>query len=250
MTNSNEMRPGTTALVTGASSGIGRAIAEGLLDRGTNVICVSRNTDPLEGVGDGRAGLAHLLAADVSDPDAMAGLPDRLPPELSEIDILIASAGSDVGGRRRFDEGAMEDWAQTIDTNVIGLMRCCHAVLPGMLERGRGHIVTLGSVAGLGTYAGGSVYSASKYAVRAFTESLRKDYLTDPIRITEILPGLIRTGFAQARHRGDQGKADAFYDAAPAALEPEDVAAAVFFALEQPAQVNIGQIVVTPTGNK
>ncbi len=250
MTQPETMKSGAVALVTGASNGIGRAVAEGLLSRGLRVIATARGEARLRDLCSEWPDRAYPLVLDVSDATAMAGLIDALPAELSEVDILVANAGSDVGGRRRFDQGAMADWAATVETNVTGLMRACHAVLPGMLARGRGHLVTLGSVAGLSTYESGSVYSATKYAVRAFTESLRKDYLTDPIRITEILPGLVRTGFAEARHRGDSAKAAAFYDGAPATITAEDIAAAVFFALEQPAEVNIAQIVVTPTGNK
>ena len=250
MSTSEAMKPGTVCLVTGASVGIGRAIAESLLARGHRVICVARNKDKLTAVFAEYGENALLLSLDVTDGPAVAGLVDTLDPAWREIEVLVANAGSDVGGRRRFDQGAMADWASTIDTNVTGLMRFCHALLPGMLERRRGHIVTLGSIAGLETYAGGAVYSATKYAVRAFTEALRKDYRQEPIRITEILPGLVRTGFAEARFKGDADKAAAFYDSFPAALSAEDIAAAVIFALEQLPQVNIGQIVVTPTGDK
>jgi NADP-dependent 3-hydroxy acid dehydrogenase YdfG len=119
-----------------------------------------------------------------------------------------------------------------------------------MLERGRGHVVTLGSVAGLSTYEGGAIYAPSKHAVHAFTNSLRHDYSQDPVRITEILPGMVRTGFAAARHKGDTATADAFYDGWPDYLSAADVSAAVMFALSQPDGVNIAQIVVTPTGDK
>jgi NADP-dependent 3-hydroxy acid dehydrogenase YdfG len=190
------------------------------------------------------------LALDVTDAAAVAALPESLPAGFSEIDILIASAGSDVGGRKAFGEGKMEDWAGTIETNVTGLMRLCHSVIPGMLARGRGHLVTIGSVAGLKTYPGGAVYSASKHAVRAFTEALRHDYCNDPIRITEILPGMVRTGFAEARHYGDSAKAAAFYDSFPATLSAEDIAESILFALAQPDHVDIAQIVITPTGDK
>jgi len=241
---------GAVALVTGASSGIGQATAIALLDRGLKVICAGRRGDLLGEVFSAYGDAALTLALDVTDGEAVAALPTTLPGGFSEIDILIAAAGSDIGGRRRFDEGEIADWAGTIEVNVNGLLRVCHAVLPGMLARGRGHVVTLGSIAGLRTYAGGSAYGPSKYAVRAFTDALRLDYKHDPIRITEILPGLVRTRFAEARHRGDSDRAATFYDSAAATLKPEDIAAAILFALEQPHGVNIAQIVVTPTGDK
>lgn len=250
MTSSTILAPGAVALVTGASSGIGRAVARDLLARGLKVVCAGRHRAVLEEAFAADGDDAFALELDVRDTGRVAERLAALPPEFAAIDILVANAGSDVGGRRRFDEGAMADWAGTIETNVTGLMATCHATIPGMLGRGRGHVVTIGSVSGLSTYAHGAAYAASKYAVRAFTECLRKDYKRDPIRITEILPGLVRTGFAQARNHGDAAKAEAFYDSFPAWLEPEDIAAAVAYALGAPGHVNIAQVVVTPTGDK
>ena len=237
-------------MVTGASSGIGQAIAEALLDRGHRVICAARRLDRLQELYGTRGETVFCLALDVTDQDAVAGLIAGLPEAWRKIDILIANAGSDVGGRQRFDQYEAAHFAQTIETNVVGLLAICHAVLPGMLARESGHIVTLGSIAGLSTYSGGTVYGASKYAVRAFTEALRKDFKTNPLRITEILPGLVRTGFAEARHQGDAERAQAFYDSFPDALSAGDIAEAILFALEQPPRVNIAQIVVTPTLDK
>jgi 3-hydroxy acid dehydrogenase/malonic semialdehyde reductase len=192
-------------------------------------------------------GRGHAVVLDVTDVRSVSSLMDRLPDHLRNIDILVASAGHDTGGRRRFDEGDAQEWADIIETNVNGMMRICHCVLPGMLSRGRGHIVTMGSVNGLETYSGGSVYCASKFAVRAFTEALRADYKDTPLRITEILPGLVRTGFAAARWHGDTVAGDAWYDSAPQTLEAEDVADCVVFALQAPAHVTVAQLVVVPT---
>ena len=250
MSTSSVMTPGSIALVTGASSGIGQAVAEQLMDAGLKVICLGRDQEKLDRLFARRGANALPLALDVTDTDFAAALENSLPDDWREIDILIASAGSDVGGRRRFDEGDMEDWAQTIETNVTGLMRVCYALLPAMLERGRGHVVALGSVAGLYTYPGSAAYAPSKHAVHAFTDSLRKDFPSAPVRITEIMPGLVRTGFASARHKGDTAKADAWYDNSPAYLTAQDVAASVMFALSQPDSVNIAQILVMPTGDK
>ncbi len=250
MTARPVVEQGAVCLVTGASRGIGRAIAEALLDRGLRVIAAARGRDGLETAFAGHGENVLTVPLDVTDSEAVAGFMESLPEEWRTIDVLIANAGSDVGGRQHFADGRIEDWVSTIDVNVSGLMRVCHAVLPGMSERRHGHVVTLGSVAGTKTYAGGAAYATSKHAVRAFSESLRHDYQTSPVRITEILPGLVRTDFAQARHRGDSDKAQAFYDAAPATLAADDIAAAVMYALEQPPHVNIAQIVVTPTGDK
>ena len=250
MVDKGILQPEAVALVTGASSGIGSAVAKSLLETGMRVVCVARNAARLDEVVATCPERAISLSVDVTDTAAVAGMIEALPEDWRAIDVLVANAGSDVGGRRRFDEGEIADWTSTVETNVAGVMRVCHAVIPGMLQRGRGHVVIMGSIAGLNTYAGGSSYAASKHAVHAFTDSLRKDYSTDPIRITEILPGLVRTGFAEARHKGDSEKADAFYDSFPAALEAEDIAASVMFALGQPQSVNIAQIVVMPTENK
>ena len=250
MTGPDTLQPGRIALVTGASRGIGLAIADRLLAEGLKVIFAARSEAALAALSAERGAKALPLALDVADDRAVAALPESLPEGWRDVDVLVANAGSDVGGRQRFDQGQADDWTSTMEINVNGVIRVCHAVIPGMLARGRGHVVTLGSIAGLATYGGGAIYAASKHAVRAFTEGLRKDYKTDPIRITEILPGLVRSGFAEARYRGDRDKAAAFYDSFPAALEPDDIAAATLFALGQPQHINISQIVVTPTGDK
>lgn len=172
---------------------------------------------------------------------------DNLPDELREIDILINNAGHDVGGRRRFENGAIEDWAAIIDTNVTGMMRVSHAVIPGMASRGRGHIINMGSIAGVKANPEGSVYSASKHAVHGFSNSLRLDFAGSGIRVTEILPGVARTDFGSARWRGDLAQAKAFYDSFESVLTAEDVAGCVVFALEQPPHVVIAQLVVVPS---
>lgn len=241
------LRPGAVALVTGASAGIGAATAAALAREGGRVICAARDMDRLEAlaaeIGEG----AHALRLDVADGASVAGAIERLPADLREIDILIACAGSDLGGRQRFDAGDMEEWAATIETNVTGTIRMCHAVIPGMLARGRGHVVTLGSVAGLRPQPSGAVYSASKFAVRALTEALRADYADTDLRVTEILPGLTRTEFAKRRHHGDAARGEAFYDRFPQSLTADDIARAIVYALAQPTHVTIAQMVVVPT---
>ncbi len=244
------LRPGAVALVAGASAGIDAAIAEALAAKGARVICASRNRERLDALVARLGADCHALGLDVTDAASPASLIARLPEDLREIDILVACAGHDRGGRRRFDLGEVEEWADIIDTNVTGMIRVCHAVIPGMVAKGRGHVVTLGSVAGLRTYPGGSIYAASKFAVRAFTEALRKDYNDSDLRITEILPGLTRTEFATTRHHGDAAAGEAFYDAAPQTLAAEDIARCVVFALEVPGQVTIAQIVVVPTRDR
>ncbi len=247
MTDDGILRPGAVALVAGASAGIGAATAEALVEKGARVVCASRTKARLDELVARLGAHAQALELDVADPASVAGLSARLPEDLRAIDILIVCAGHDVGGRQRFDLGEVEDWAGIIETNVTGMIRVCHAVVPGMVERGRGHVVTLGSTAGLTTYKGGTSYNASKFAVRGFTEALRKDYADSDLRITEILPGLVRTEFAGRRFRGDTAKGAAYYDSFPGAMEPEDIARAIVYALEQPARVTVAQMVVVPT---
>ena len=244
------LRPGALALVTGASSGIGYAIAQQLLAHGVRVIGVARDLERLQREFQPQPHDLLLRSLDVCDGAQVSDFVNALPASWQDIDILVANAGSDRGGRRRFDIGHIEDWVSTIDTNVTGLMRVCHAVIPGMLKRQRGHVVTLGSTSGLSVYEGGTAYAASKHAVHAFTDCLRLDYRDAPLRITEILPGLVRTGFALARNPEDEAGAQAFYDSAKATLDSEHIAAATLFALQQPLEVNVAQILVTPTGNK
>ncbi len=241
------LKPGAVALVVGASSGIGAAVARQLAAQQVRVICAGRSRDRLEALAAELGQGAVALQLDVCDDESVGSLLDRLPADLRAIDILINGAGHDRGGRRPFDEGEMADWAAIIDVNVTGMMRVCHQVIPGMRRRGRGHVVNIGSVAGLITYPGGSIYAASKHAVRAFTDGLRRDYAATDLRITEILPGLTRTDFAINRWQDEPGRAKAFYDDAPGVLEPEDVASSVVFALQQPDHVNIAQILVMPT---
>ena len=204
------LQAGAIGLVTGAAAARrrGRRPARG---QGVRVIRAGRRLERLGALVERLGASACALQLDVTDARSAATLLERLPAELRAIDILVNSAGHDVGGRRRFDLGDLEEWASIIETNVTGLIRVTHAVAAGMVARGRGHIVNLGSVAGLRVYRSGSIYNASKFAVRAFTEGLRMDYADTDIRVTEILPGLTRTGFAAARFHGDRQRGEDYY---------------------------------------
>jgi len=242
------LRPGAVALVTGASSGIGEALAHALAERGLRVIATARKRERLAKLVR-RHGKAVLpLALDVCDGKATQGLLKALPAAWRAVDILVNNAGSDVGGRRRFPEGAIADWAATMATNVTGLMRVTHALLPGMLKRGRGHIVNLGSIAALRPVAGIVAYNTSKAAVHMFSDSLRAELKGTPIRVSEIMPGTARSGFAEARWRGDKATAERFYASFEALLSVEDVVRAILFALEQPQKVVVAQLLLLPLG--
>jgi 3-hydroxy acid dehydrogenase / malonic semialdehyde reductase len=234
---------GAVALVTGASSGIGAETVKELAALGCKVICAGRRRDKLEEAAKPVGG--HVLELDVTSRKSVESLIDRLPAPWREIDILVNNAGHDTGGRRRFDEGTLDEWESIIETNVIGLVRVTRVVIPGMIARDRGHVVNIGSISGYKPYAGGTLYAGSKFAVHGFSESLRLDYRNSGVRVTEILPGMVRTGFATARW-GDATRAKKFYDDFGVCLNPEDVARTVAFAVQQPKHVVISQLVVVP----
>jgi len=159
---------------------------------------------------------------------------------------LVNNAGHDIGGRTRFDVGSADDWADIIHTNLIGLMRVTRSVLPGMVERKRGDIVNMGSISALRMVPDMAPYSASKAGVHMLSDIIRGELAQTPIRVTEILPGLTRTGIVRTRYRGDVAQEKAYFDQFEMALDPKDVARTVIFALSQPPEVQIAQIVVLP----
>lgn len=246
MAEENHPRKESVALVTGAGGGIGEAVAEALAKIGCRVVCAGRRIDRLEAVARRIGHSTYAVQLDVTDQNSVDGLFDRLPRELHEIDILVNNAGHDIGGRQRFDEGVMADWHNIIETNVVGLIHVTHKLISGMVARDRGHIVNLGSIAGTRGYAGGTLYAGSKFAVHGFSESLRLDFRNTGIRVTEIMPGMVHTDFAFNRWRGDQGRAENFYQEFGVCLTPADVARTVVFAVQQPSHVVIAQLVVVP----
>lgn len=233
-------------LVAGASSGIGAAAVERLLAEGARVIAAARRMDRLHKLAKDRPGHCLPLQLDVADPASAASIIERMPEGWRNIYGVVVCAGHDTGGRARFDEADAETWTNIIETNVNGTIRVCRAVIDKMAKRGNGHIVTLGSTAGVRVYPGGSIYNASKFAVRAFTDGLRLDFGQTDIRVTEILPGLTRTEFAKSRW-GDDGRAQNFYDNAPGTLVPEDIADAILYAMTAPENVNVSQLLIEPT---
>lgn len=249
MSNASRPSHNAVALVTGAGGGIGAAVARALANIGCRVVCAGRRRRRLEEVAGGLGDHGLAVELDVTDAAAVKSLPGRLPPDWREVEILVNNAGHDRGGRRRFHEGEPEDWADIIDTNVTGLMRVTRAFIDGMRARDRGHVVNVGSIAGTRPYATGTLYAASKHAVHGFSESLRLDYVDSGIRVTEILPGMVRTDFAYHRS-GDAEQARRFYQEFGVCLDPEDVARAVTYAVQQPAHVVISQIVVVPISQR
>jgi len=237
------------ALVTGASSGIGAATAEALVAAGWGVIAAARRADRLAALAARLGPACHAAALDVTRDQSVAALLAGLPASFRTIDLLVNNAGHDVGGRRRFDEGDLAEWQAIVDTNLAGMIRVTHAVVPAMLARRRGHIVNVGSVAGRTGFAGLSIYAATKFAVHGFSDSLRKDFRGQGVRVSEILPGLVRTEFAATRWKGDAAKADSFYAAGKGTLAPADIARAIVYCVEQPPEVTVAEMTIVPTGD-
>ena len=223
---------GKTAIVTGASSGIGQAIAEALKRQGVRVAGGARRTALLE--------TEVALELDVTDPASCENFVHQAVDRLGGLDILVNNAGLGLG-RDPFDHSTEQDEETVLETNVHGVLRMTRLCLPHL--RDGGHIVNMGSVAGREPYQNAAVYITSKFAVRGFTYALRQDLLGRPIHLTTVDPGLVETNFSRVRFRGDEEKATAVYQGLDP-VRPEDVAECVIFALTRPAHVNIDEIVV------
>jgi len=226
---------GKTAIVTGASSGIGAAISRALRAEGARVAGGARRVDRVE--------TDVALELDVTDPASAEGFVAAAVEQLGGVDVLVNNAGLALG-RDPFDDSTEADEEIVLETNVHGLIRMTRLVLPHL--RDGGHIVNMGSVAGIWAYPNGSSYVASKFAVHGYTRALREDLLGRPIRVTNIAPGLVETAFSKVRFRGDEEKAAAVYGdvALGGPLHAEDVADCIVFALTRPAHVNVDEIVV------
>jgi 3-hydroxy acid dehydrogenase/malonic semialdehyde reductase len=229
----------TTVLVTGASSGFGAAIARRFAASGAQVIAAARRADRLEELAKETG--ARTITLDVRDSAAV----EREITGLGEIDVLVNNAGLALG-LDPAQRASLPDWEQMIETNCTGLIYCTRAALPGMVERGRGHVINMGSVAANYPYPGGNVYGATKAFVRQFSLNLRSDLHGTGVRVTCIEPGMARTEFSTVRFGGDEEKADQVY-AGMTPLAPEDIAEAVFWSATLPPHVNINTIELMPT---
>ncbi len=241
-----ESRSGT-AFVTGASAGIGAAIARRLVADGWRVIATARRSERLQALAE-ELGSDRLLpfTLDVTDREDVAALPGSLPENWQAIDLLVNNAGLALG-REPAQGAAADDWEQMVDANVSGLMRCTHALLPGMVERGRGHIVNIGSLAGQLPYPGGNVYGATKAFVRQFSYGLIADLIATPVRCTVIEPGLVAgSEFSNVRFKGDDARAASIYEGTEPLLPP-DIAESVAWVVRQPAHVNVSLLQLLPT---
>ena len=238
---------GKIVFITGASSGIGAATALAFAAEGARLLLAARRAGKLAEVASRSLELGaeavHSINLDVRSHRAVQTAIDELPPEWAEIDVLINNAGLSRGLDKLYT-GKIQDWEEMIDTNVKGLLYVSSAVVPGMVVRHRGHVVNLGSTAGELPYPSGSVYCASKAAVRSINDGLRQDLLGTPVRVTAIDPGTVETDFSLVRFHGDAKRAAIVYKGITP-LTPEDVAEAILWAVSRPAHVNIARVQLT-----
>jgi 3-hydroxy acid dehydrogenase/malonic semialdehyde reductase len=233
------------AFVTGASTGFGAAIARRFAAEGAQVIASARRVDKLKALADELGDRVLPLELDVQDRDAVYAAVESLPAEFADIDVLVNNAGLALGlePAHRAD---LDEWERMIDTNCRGLVTCTRAILPGMVSRGTGHVINIGSVAGTYPYPGGNVYGATKAFVHQFSLNLRSDLHGTGVRVTCVEPGMVGgTEFSKVRFSGDDSKAEAVYEGLQA-LTPEDIAESVHWVTAQPPHVNINTIELMP----
>ena len=235
--------------ITGASSGIGEGCARKFAKEGWNLILNARTVSKLEELKaelEKEYGIqVYVLPFDVRDRKQAAAALEALPEEWKSIDVLINNAGLVIGVDKEF-EGSLDEWDIMIDTNIRGLLAMTRLVVPGMVERGCGHIINIGSIAGDAAYPGGSVYCATKAAVKALSDGLRIDLVDTPLRVTNIKPGMVETNFTVVRYRGDKQAADNFYKGIRP-LTGDDIAETVYYAASAPAHIQIAEVLLMPT---
>lgn len=228
-----------TALVTGASSGIGAATVRALAAAGFETIAAARRVERCEALAAEVGGRA--IALDVTDRASVKALADAVP----EVSVIVHSAGGALG-MEHVTEADEEKWRTMFESNVLGVMAVTKALLPALERGGDGHIVVVGSVAGVEVYPGGAGYTAAKHAVHAVAQTLRLELLEKGIRVSEVAPGMVDTEFSLVRFDGDRERADAVYDG----LEPlrgEDVADAIAYVVTRPPHVDVDYVAIKPT---
>jgi NADP-dependent 3-hydroxy acid dehydrogenase YdfG len=234
-------------LITGASSGIGAACAKVFADTGAKLILAARRLERLQQLVETlniQSQEVYLIQLDVRDRSAVESAISSLPPDWSDVDILINNAGLS-RGLDKLHEGDFQDWEEMIDTNIKGLLYLTRYIVPGMVNRGRGHVVNIGSIAGHQTYPGGNVYCSTKAAVKAISEGLKQDLIGTPIRVTSVDPGMVETEFSDVRFHGDTERAKKVYQGLKP-LTPDDVADVVLFCTTRSPHVNINEVILMP----
>ena len=234
-----------TALITGATSGIGEACARKFAEGGYRLILTGRNGKKLEELKEELDAEVLTLNYDVRDRKATEAAVKSIPADWAAIDVLINNAGLALGLEPEY-EGDMDDWETMIDTNIKGLLTMTRLIVPGMVERNCGHVINIGSVAGDAAYAGGNVYCATKSAVKAITDGLRIDVAHTAVRVTNLKPGLVETRFSNVRFHGDDERADNVYKGITP-LTGADIADVAFYAASAPAHVQIAEVLILAT---
>jgi 3-hydroxy acid dehydrogenase / malonic semialdehyde reductase len=238
---------GTTVFVTGASSGIGRSTAIAFAREGCRLLLCARNSGALEELRptliSAGAPAVHVFELDVQKRAAVEAAIAGLPADWRDIDVLVNNAGLSRGLAKLYEDDP-QNWEEMIDTNVKGLLYVTRSVVPGMVKRGRGHVINMGSTAAYITYANGAVYCATKAAEKSISEGLKIDLMGTPVRVTSVDPGMVETNFSKIRFRGDEESAAKVYQNITP-LKPDDVADAIVWAASRPAHVNIHTIVMT-----
>jgi 3-hydroxy acid dehydrogenase / malonic semialdehyde reductase len=238
-----------TILITGATSGFGEAMAHVFAAAGNKLIITGRKENLLSALQETLVtkhnAAVHILCFDVQNKEAVFAAIKTIPDNFSNIDVLINNAGLALG-RDAFQDANLDDWETMIDTNVKGLLYVSKAVLPLMINNKKGHIINIGSTAGVEVYKEGNVYCASKHAVAAISKSMRIDLLPQHIKVTAIHPGAAETNFSTTRFKGDEAKAAAVYEGYKA-LEAVDVANVAYYVTTLPDHVCINELVVTCT---
>ncbi len=237
-----------TVLITGATSGIGLACARRFAQNGDRLILNGRNAQRLADIqAELQAGGTEVLTLcfDVRDREAATACLRSLTRDWQGIDVLVNNAGLALGLEPEY-EGSEEDWETMIDTNIKGLLTMTRLVVPGMIERGRGHVINVGSVAGDAAYADGAVYCATKAAVKALTDGLRIDVAGTPIRVTNLKPGLVETNFSRTRFHGDEDRAARVYQGITP-LTGDDIADVAVYAANAPEHVQIAEVLILAT---
>jgi len=235
--------------ITGTSSGIGKACAESFAQEAANLIISSRRKNLIDELAKSFSETYKInvlpLQLDIRDRNAVGNAINNLDEPWKNIDILVNNAGL-ARGMNKLYEDDIDGWEEMIDTNIKGLLYVTRAIVPGMVERKRGHVINIGSIAGHETYPGGGVYCATKYAVNSITKSLRMDVLDKGIRVSTVDPGMVETNFSNVRYYGDKEKAKNTYKGLTP-LTGKDVAEAVVFCASRPPHANINEIIIMPS---
>ena len=238
-----------TIFITGASSGIGLACARAFAAEGARLILSARRLERLETLTKelhkNHGTQAVTIKLDVRKQAAVQKAVEGLPEAWQKIDVLVNNAGLS-RGLDKLHEGKLEDWEEMIDTNVKGLLYVSRAIIPGMVARGEGTIINIGSIAGHEVYVGGNVYCATKFAVNALTRGLRHDLVDTPVRVCSVDPGLVETEFSMVRFHGNEQRAKAVYQNITP-LTPDDIASAVVYCATRPPHVQIAEVIILPT---